>query len=256
MTGKRKKDSEIKAQCYSNHNEDDVPMLSSHHKTEVGSFRNSTKGELVDLCNRFKLNYIDVPATDRRMDMLNYTNNDNAMMIESDDMIRVTFEDASFREKPSNRNPLVPTLDELRFGIIRYCKEHDHICLESKVMNQMKDHARITANNRIREKRRRSALPAKLIDTRRLMELFCISLLRRYNITYYTVTNSLFHMIQLLENSGIVCRKLTASMHKVRCLANIAVHNIDDLPQTEVIDRTLSLYIYWRRFYFNDLERF
>lgn len=98
------------------------------------------------------------------------------------------------------------------------------------------------------------AVAAKLIDTRRRMELFCTALLRRCNLIVKS-PNSLFNMINLLETSGIVCRQLASSMHEVRILGNKAAHNIDDLPRTEVIDSAISDYTTLRRSFSNEQKR-
>jgi transposase len=110
-----------------------------HHKREIGSFGNSTKDELVDTCKKYDVDYIDVPVTNRRIAAMNATNNDNVMMVD-DDMIRVTFDDEMFREKSSKSNPLIPTLEELKIGIILYFQKHNPSLLECKVTKLMSDH--------------------------------------------------------------------------------------------------------------------
>lgn len=112
-----------------------------HHCREIGSFGSSTKNQMVDLCIKHNVEYIDVPATDRRIAAMNAeVSGSENVMLAGNNMIRVLFDEDTFRETASNRIPFVPNLDELKLGVIGYLQEHNPSMLECKVTTLMKEH--------------------------------------------------------------------------------------------------------------------
>ena len=103
-----------------------------HHKRELGSLSNFTKNEILELCIQHNVEYIDIPMTEIRHNFLE-VNEVVSVDVTDDNDCRVPFEYEKMKGRSSSSTPFVPSLDELKFGVLQYIRCNKPELLECKV---------------------------------------------------------------------------------------------------------------------------
>lgn len=113
-----------------------------HHSRELGSLGGKTKSELVEICEKYNIHFVDLPFNENRYDMLEEGNGDEDMITgitDIGDFCRVSFDSDLFKEKANSNNPFVPTTEELKEAMVRYIAEYIPALLECKVERYLSD---------------------------------------------------------------------------------------------------------------------
>jgi hypothetical protein len=109
-----------------------------HHKREIGSLGSMTKAELIAVCLQHNVEYIDVTLNDARMKAL-----DESELIDGvtdmGDYCRVEFDPEVFCQRASNNKPFLPSVAEIKTGIVEYFKENKPEMLECKFEQYMSE---------------------------------------------------------------------------------------------------------------------
>jgi transposase len=93
-----------------------------HHKREIGTLSNKTKKELCEMCTKYSIQYIDVQWNNHRLEAYATNNFDEEMVRFRGDEIELTFDADDFIMRPTINQPFVPSVQELRVGIVGYLK--------------------------------------------------------------------------------------------------------------------------------------
>lgn len=114
-----------------------------HHCRDIGNLGGKSKKDLVDLCIKHDIQYIDLPHNKARLAAVSDVDVDCDLLegVEYyDDYCRVAFDDVLFAERGGNNGkPFIPTTEELRLGIMNYIKDKKPELLECKVENHLKE---------------------------------------------------------------------------------------------------------------------
>jgi hypothetical protein len=111
-----------------------------HHKREIGSLSSKTKAQLLELALKYNIEYIDLPNTVERLSAMAEVNDilDNVQYLD-DEYCRVVFDHNLFKNRSGNNKPFIPTVEELKFGIMKYLKENRPDLLECKIEKKLKE---------------------------------------------------------------------------------------------------------------------
>ena len=109
-----------------------------HHAREIGSLGSMKKNDLIALCIKYSIEYIDLPLNSARHE---YIENSETLPIEilDDNNCRVAFNAEEMGLKACGNNPFIPTSEELKYGMLEYMKEHLPHLLECKVEKYLRD---------------------------------------------------------------------------------------------------------------------
>lgn len=110
-----------------------------HHKREIGSISSKTKFQLIELCIKYEIEYIDLPMNDFRSLAMSKVDDVLDNVVALADGCRVVFDSELFLERAGNNKPFVPTLDELKIGILNYLKHQKPHLLECMVEKYLQD---------------------------------------------------------------------------------------------------------------------
>jgi hypothetical protein len=106
-----------------------------HHKRKIGTFSSKTKQELVEMCKKYKVEYIDLQSIDNRLYAYRTNNHDKDNVQFQGDLIELTFDEDIFIARPTINQPFIPAVQELRAGIVGYLKINNPKVLECQVKN-------------------------------------------------------------------------------------------------------------------------
>jgi hypothetical protein len=115
-----------------------------HHKRELNSLALLNKKQVIDLCIFHQVEYIDIPYNHRRYEALQIDGvaQEEGVIIVGEfcDTCRVAFSAVKMIEHAVASRAFVPTLDELKVGLLLYAAEVKPHLLEDKVVTIMKEH--------------------------------------------------------------------------------------------------------------------
>jgi len=103
-----------------------------HHKRVIGSLAKQTKGQMVDLLMEHKVEYLDLPWTDKRFQATEETEDNRGAYC------RIKFDETAWRARASPSKPFTPTVAEMKEAAVRYFQERLPELLECKVEQFMK----------------------------------------------------------------------------------------------------------------------
>ena len=109
-----------------------------HHKREVGSSGALKKGDLLELCSKYKIEYLDLPMTNLRHQYIE-SNETLPISINDNETIRVAFNYDEMKERVSSTKPLNPTTEEMKYSIMAYLKNNQPELMECKVEKYLVD---------------------------------------------------------------------------------------------------------------------
>ena len=109
-----------------------------HHKREIGSLTSATKKELVEICKKYDVEYIDLPMTDRRHQAI--LEQELVLIEVVDDNCRVPFDEEEMLQRTTATTPFNPTTEELKYGLLEYISVNRKELLECKVKRHLLDH--------------------------------------------------------------------------------------------------------------------
>jgi hypothetical protein len=111
-----------------------------HHKRRIGSLSSKSKAQLLKLGKDHDIEYIDLPLTVERLSAIS----DMGDMMEdvqylNDDYCRVLFDVNKFKQRSGLNKPFVPSLEELKVGLITYIKNNKPELLECQIEKTLKE---------------------------------------------------------------------------------------------------------------------
>jgi hypothetical protein len=104
-----------------------------HHAREIGSFSTRMKGQLVELMIQHNIEYINVPWNNNRQHAFAMDNYDLGYVEFNANKIKLLLDEENFCSRPTINNPFVPSLEELKIGIVEYLHANQPELLECKV---------------------------------------------------------------------------------------------------------------------------
>ena len=97
-----------------------------HHRQQIGNILSMKKSDLVKIIKKYKINYLDIPLTEERIEA--YTTGKDTLDSGVTDMgqfFRVSSNFYDLRQRKYKNKPFLPTVDELRLGIVEFLKENN-----------------------------------------------------------------------------------------------------------------------------------
>jgi hypothetical protein len=111
-----------------------------HHYREIGLLNQMSKAELKLLTDKYKVEYIEIPLNEHRLKLLMETPEISAHVTDDDVNCRIYINnEIDVFGKATKRNPMVPTSDELRLGIIKWLESNNKQVLECKIERTLKE---------------------------------------------------------------------------------------------------------------------
>jgi transposase len=110
-----------------------------HHKREIGNLGSMKKIELKKVCDDNNVEHIDIPINEKRMTVL-HEDSSIAAHIQGDGYCRVYLNSGvDVFARASSKNPMIPSVDELKLAIIHYLSIHKPEVLECQVEKFLKE---------------------------------------------------------------------------------------------------------------------
>jgi hypothetical protein len=113
-----------------------------HHKREIGALGSMTKNELVAVCEKYDVEYIDVPLNDVRLRELDKSDTIDGVT-DMGDYCRVEFHPDTFKQRAGSNKPFLPSVAEMKTGVVEYFKEHKPELLDCKFERFMQERGHI-----------------------------------------------------------------------------------------------------------------
>ena len=103
-----------------------------HHKREIGSLGNETKGETCEMMEKCNVEHIDLPCnTMERIDL----NNDKDGLQHRGEFLRVPFDPTEQKERSGKNKPKVALTEELKIAFVTCLQQNQPEKLECQVEN-------------------------------------------------------------------------------------------------------------------------
>ena len=74
-----------------------------HHKREIGSLATKNKKQIIDVCQQYKIEYLDLPYTNERYLSINDKSRDNFSTEVHEDYVRVAFDEVKMVGKITSK---------------------------------------------------------------------------------------------------------------------------------------------------------
>jgi hypothetical protein len=111
-----------------------------HHKREIGSFASKNEQQLIEIGLKDNIEYINIPTN---IDRLTAMADSNIILEDvhylNDEYCCVVFDPEKFKQRSSNNKPFVPTIEEMKVGMLKYIKEKKPELLECKVEKRLEE---------------------------------------------------------------------------------------------------------------------
>lgn len=108
-----------------------------HHKRKIGSLASMSKKKLLEMMQKYNVEYLDLPlSNDERLQL---ANNEEDGVEDRGEFVRVPFFLEEQQQRASATKPRIANLDELKIAFVTYLKENSPEALECIVENVFRE---------------------------------------------------------------------------------------------------------------------